>query len=353
MDAASAAIRSWRVLAAELDGAGAWHETAADRGRLAAGGKPVVLVVRIEGQLPDWDQVRLKDGVLGLLSRWRADGVPVEVVEIDHDCGTARLAAYGAFLGSLRAALPGDVRLSLTALPAWLGAPGLTEILTAADEAVLQVHAVADPKSGLFDAGRARRWMDAFGGVSGKPWRVALPAYGSKVTWDERGRIAAVDSERPSLVGGKGAAELMASPGEMAAFMAAVERDRPKGLAGIAWFRLPTDRDVRAWSLATWLAVVGRRPLRPHLSTVAQPAGQPGLYDLLLVSDGTTDAALPARIRLEGNCAAADGVNFYEAGRDAGGFVLSRMRDGLLRSGESRAVGWARCGRGAPRLHLE
>lgn len=351
--ASAGPIRAWRVLAATMDGEAGWRAARVDAAALSATGKPVVMVVRIEGQLVRWDQDRLRRDVLALAARWRAAGIAVTAIEIDHDCGTARLAAYAGFLKALRTTLPDGVGLSLTALPAWLDAPALRDVLAQVDEAVLQVHAVTDPRGGLFDAGRALGWMRAFGKVTAKPWRVALPTYGSKVVWDGEGRIVAVDSERPSLVNGSNARELRAMPEEAAAFLAGLDLDRPKHLAGVVWFRLPTGDDTRSWSLATWLAVVNRQPLSPHITAAVQPADQPGLYDLALVSDGTTDAALPARITIEGSCGAADGINFYHVERAAEGLVLSRTRDGLLPPGRSRGVGWARCELGAPILHID
>ncbi len=351
--ASAGAIGGWRVLAAELDGGGVWREAGADLALLAAAGKPVTMVLRIEGQLAQWDSVALRRATLALLWRWRAAGVLVAAVEIDHDCGTGRLAAYAGFLSALRAELPADTRLSLTALPAWLGAPALAGVLASVDEAVLQVHAVSDPRAGLFDARRARAWMDAFDKVMERPWRVALPAYGSRVAWDDRGRIAAVESERPVLVGGVGARELLARPEEMAAFLARLDRDRPARLAGIAWFRLPTGDDRRAWSLPTWLAVTGRRPLNPHLTAEPRPTATAGLYDVVLTSDGATDAGLPAVIRVRGACEAADGVNGFAVDREAAGIVLRRTRDGLLRPGQARVAGWLRCAGGPPALALE
>ncbi len=351
--ASAGPIRAWRVLAATMDGEAGWRAARVDAAALAATGKPVVMVVRIDGQLVRWDQDRLRRDVLALAARWRAAGIAVTAIEIDHDCGTARLAAYAGFLKALRAALPDGVGLSLTALPAWLDAPALRDVLAQVDEAVLQVHAVTDPRGGLFDANRALGWMRAFGEVTAKPWRVALPTYGSKVVWDGEGRIVAVDSERPSLVSGSNARELRARPEEAAAFLAGLDGDRPKHLAGVVWFRLPTGDDTRSWSLATWLAVVNRQPLRPHITAAVQPADQPGLYDLALVSDGTTDAALPARITIEGSCGAADGINFYHVERAAEGLALRRTRDGLLPPGRRRGVGWARCDGGAPILHLD
>ena len=137
---------------------------------------------------------------------------------------------------------------------------------------MLQVHAVLSPTRGLFDAKRAQAWLDAYAAQTRKPWRVALPAYGSRVAWDDEGRIAAVESEQPALMPGGRSAELLVTPADMAAFVSRIEDRRPPGLAGIVWFRLPTRVDARAWSLPTWRAVLARQPLRPALSVSAQAA---------------------------------------------------------------------------------
>ena len=349
---AAGSVSSWRVLAAELDGQGVWRTSNPDRAALAATGKPVVLVVRIEGQLARWDGVRLRRAVLALAGDWRRDGLTIAAIEIDHDCATARLPAYAEFLRQLRAEMPSDIRLSLTALPTWLGSPALDSVLAQVDEAVLQVHAVSDPRGGLFDAHRARGWMRDFGNRMGRPWRVALPAYGSRVVWDAKGRIAAIESERPALIGGAVSNELIASPQDMADFLTALNRDRPPHLAGITWFRLPTDGDTRAWSLPTWRAVVGGQQLRPRLIATAEDAETSDLYDLILTNDGNSDAALPERVILGGRCADADGVNGYGIERNADGLTLRRATNGLLRPGGSRAIGWARC-EGSPGLRLD
>ena len=157
---------------------------------------------------------------------------------------------------------------------------------------MLQVHAVLSPTRGLFDAKRAQAWLDAYAAQTRKPWRVALPAYGSRVAWDDEGRIAAVESEQPALMPGGRSAELLVTPADMAAFVSRIEDRRPPGLAGIVWFRLPTRVDARAWSLPTWRAVLARQPLRPALSVSAQAAG--GARDLILANAGDADAAPPS-----------------------------------------------------------
>lgn len=334
-------IREWRVLAAQTDARGALQPMALDRAALAATRRPVVLVVRIDGQLPQWDANALLAQVVALRDAW--NGPALAGIEIDHDCGTARLPAYADFLARLKRAL-GATPLSITALPAWLSSGELENVTAQADEVVLQVHAVQSPRAGLFDPALARAWIDRFAARVRKPFRVALPTYGSRVSWDGGGRVVAVESEAPLLAGGTAASELVAAPAEVAKLLTGLRDDPPRGLAGVVWFRLPTVRDTRAWSLPTWRAVIAGAKLEEALATFFQPGAAPGAADIVLRNDGETDARLPARIGLPAGCAVADGVNGYALAYAEGHPFLRRERDGWLRPHYQRAVGWARCG---------
>ncbi|HLJ20059.1 MAG TPA: DUF3142 domain-containing protein [Stellaceae bacterium] len=211
-------VRDWRVLAAEVDGAGRLRATEVDWAALSATQRPVIPVIRIDGQLAHWGEAQLLADIRDLLRRWRQSAVPVAGIEIDHDCATARLPEYARFLTELRAEL-GGTPLSITALPTWLGSRALDRVLAATDEVVLQVHAVQDPHAGLFDAATASRWIEALGRRTSKPFRVALPAYGTRVSWTAEGRIGAVESERPLLIDASASVELMASPSEVASLL--------------------------------------------------------------------------------------------------------------------------------------
>jgi hypothetical protein len=345
-------VRAWRVLAGEMDGQGQWRTFTPTWRALAASGKPVIAVVRIEGQLRQWDEVTLLADVQAVLASWRAQGLMFTGVEIDHDCATSRLPDYTHFLQALRASLLPHERLSVTALPTWLDSSQLDLLLAQADEAVLQVHAVQSPRAGLFNADKARAWLTAFAHHTRKPWRVALPAYGTRVSWDEQGRVAVIESERPTLVGTDGASELFVDPAVMQRFVSALEADAPHGLAGIVWFRLPTGDDTRAWSEASWRAVLGRVPLRTSLSAMAGGTDDPHRYDVRLVNDGDADMPLPPLIRVDGSCAAADGINGYGLQRRGHDIYLQRLRVGVLRAGRQQTVGWLRCD-AAPTLHLD
>ncbi|RXZ32348.1 DUF3142 domain-containing protein [Oxalobacteraceae bacterium CAVE-383] len=362
MQASGDLVRTWRVLAAESDDADAdrWTDVAPDWTALAAAKRPAIMVMRIDGQFAEQQETAMQAATiahaLALVKRWQQAGVRIAGLEIDHDCATARLPAYARLLTALRRQLDPAISLSITALPTWLDSPALDGLLAAADEAVLQVHAVLNPRQGLFDARLAHAWLSEFAKHTQHPWRVALPTYGTRVTWDANGRIAGIESERPmpAPAGPNVAAELVAQPETMAAFVSQIERDRPRGLAGLVWFRLPTTDDARAWSLPTWRAILARQPLtaglevlarapRPQLQSAAGSRTDAGLRDVMLVNSGGTDAALPSSVRLDARCRTADGINGYVLETDAQGMYLRRTRDGLLRAGRQRNIGWLVC----------
>jgi len=334
-------VRTWRVLAGETSAGGRDIDARPDLAALAATQQPVVMVLRIDGRADTLDAAPASVRIGAWIAQWRAAGVRVAGVEIDYDCATSQLPVYTEFLASLRKTL--DVPLSITALPTWLDSRALDALLATVDESVLQVHAVMAPSRGLFDAERARAWLKAYATRTTRPWRVALPAYGSRVAWDDSGRVVAIESERPALQGGGRDAELLARPQLLAEFVASLERDAPDGLAGIVWFRLPTQADQRAWSLPTWQAVLARAPLAPRLSVQAQAPHQTGARDLLLANTGNADAELPFVVRLGGSCRHADGINGYTLEYDDQGLYLRRAHEGLLRPGFQRNIGWIRC----------
>lgn len=336
-------IGTWRVLAAQLDEHGRLRPVAIDWRALERSARPVVLVVRIEGQLAQSDEAQLLADVRAMLDQQRRDHAPAAGIEIDHDCGTTRLLAYARFLTKLRAGLADGVRLSITALPAWLPSRDLDAVIASADEVVLQVHAVRDPRAGLFDAALGLQWANSFARRTAKPFRVALPTYGSRVIWREDGSLLAVESEAPRLAGGASAAELTAAPTEVAALLRGLERDPPATLAGIVWFPLPTVQDRRAWSLDTWRAVIGGEDLEADIETVVRDSATHGMRDVVLLNRGAVDAELPPTVALARACTIADGVNGYALAHTASGLVLQRRRVGLLRGHHQQIIGWMRC----------
>ncbi len=326
-----------RVLALQFHPKAGWARAYPDLQQLIADGRPVVMVIRLDGQLPQPDQAQILDQTASLLAEWQASGVNLQGVEIDHDCASARLPVYMDLLAALRSALPTNLALSITALPTWLNSPHLEALLRQVDSSVLQVHAVNDPRDGLFDPQQAKRWADAYGKRSEKPFLLALPAYGVAVIEASR----QVESEAPLDVSGS-RRELLADPQQVANLLTTLDERRPEKLRGIIWFRLPLPGDRRAWPLATLQAVIHGQPLNASITVDVNQAGP--LRELTLVSNGNRDVDLPARVSLAGShCEAADAVAGYRLERGESGPVFVRKQPARLAAGQRQALGWARC----------
>jgi hypothetical protein len=335
---------SLRVLVLQIDRTG--HVATSqdvDWPALKATGLPVTAVVRIDGSLSDEHlRERVPELIDQELERWRSEGYGGGTLEIDYDCATSKLADYARLLADIRARVLNNGTLSITALPAWRNAPELDAVLAQVDSSVLQVHAVSDPSGGLFDAALAAQWVEDWSRRNAhKPFLVALPAYGARLKLDPGGRIAAVESEQRLPQRSAGSRELKVDPRDVAALIAQLGARAYPNLAGFAWFRLPREGDERAWSLRTLRAVIQRQPLQSQLR-VALQTNTSGALDLVLHSDGTLDVPLPARLRVDGNCSAADGANGYTAVR-ADTWQFERAGDADLRAGSSRRIGWLRC----------
>jgi len=350
VEKAAPMVEAWRVLAAETDHSGGLQVFSPDHAALAATGRPVILVIRIDGTGDAIEDPALPTRIRRILDAWRDAGGAPAGLEIDHDCATSRLAAYGRFLADLKPLL-GSTRLSITALPTWIGARALPAILSTTDEAVLQVHAVEAPGRGLFDPDRALGWIEAFAAISPKPFVVALPAYGARVVWDQDGRLAAVESEMTGRAEGARSAELTAPPVLVASLLRRAAALPATGLAGFVWFRLPVAGDRRGWSLATWRKVMTGAPLEAKIAVETEPGAGPAVRDLVLVNHGDVDGEPPVRIPLPAGCTSADGINGYHLAPD--GTSLDRIEAGLLAGGRTRRIGWIRCPEGTEVAHVE
>jgi hypothetical protein len=346
-------VRAWRVLLAEADRSGRWADIAVPWKDLLATRRPVVAVVRIDGRLDEArigalaDQIVAKVAVTSDAVAMARPGSTLAGLEIDYDCPTSRLATYARFLAELRARLPRPLALSITALPTWLNSRALEGLTPPLDEIVLQVHAVDDPRRGLFDPVRAEGWVREFGRRIGRPFRVALPVYDVRVSWHADGRLASVEGEVPLLTGVRDSALLGAAPETILRFLGTLSASAPQGLVGVAWFRLPTEADSRAWSPATWRAVIGGALPPRQVSAALVPTERPGLWSVSLSNDGATDAPLPRQVRLDRACELADGANGFQLKVAGGGserpLILEAAGEGRLRAHRKRVIGWARC----------
>ncbi len=335
-------IRDWRVLLAEADSRGKWSAAAVDWQALAQSRRPSVLVIRIDGQIASLDEGALLDELLTRIDEARRSDRAIAGIEVDHDCATARLAKYARFLAALRGRLPRSLPIAITALPTWLDSPLLETVIAQADEIELQVHAVENPHMELFDRRQALEWIERFARL-GRPFRVSLPTYGARVSWRADGSLVAIESETPLRAGGDEAVELMASASEVAGLVRDLRENPPSNLRGIAWFRLPTSDDRRAWSIATWRAVMRGRLVQGRLEARVRPSGRPGINLLWLENTGDIDLELPRRVEMPPACTIGDGANGYAAIADASNLTLRRQGGAALRGHQEQMIGWIRC----------
>lgn len=329
-----------RVLALQAFPNAGWSRARIDSALLKRDARPLIAVIRLDGQLKALDPQAVTAQILQVLADWQGQGLTLAGVEIDHDAGSARLSVYTEFLAHLRGALPANLPLSITALPAWLDSPQLPALLATVDSSVLQVHAVSDPRRGLFDPEQAQRWAKAWGRVTDKPFYLALPAYGVALLADADG-APVVESEVPLERGGQ-RRELLADPQQLSRLANELREDRPAHLAGLIWFRLPLANDRRAWSLSTLRAVARGDALSSQLGVTFNEHN--GLQDIALRNVGNLDSAWPARITLKAqSCEGADALAGYALQQTADLLTFTRLRDGRIPAGGQRAIGWARC----------
>jgi hypothetical protein len=331
-----------RVLAAQDQPGEGWVDAKVDLPSLKSDGRAVRPVIRLDGRVPSLDANAIAGKAHDLVAKWRAAGVQAGGIEIDFDCAAARLDEYAKLLAAIKAKLPGDATISITALPSWLGSPGLPGVLARVDESVLQVHAVTDPRHGLFDPKQARAWIDAYAKATDKPFRVALPAYGSALVVDAQGNRVGVESEA-GLPQPGARLELFADPPAVAGLVRELGQDKPAHLIGFVWFRLPLPGDRRAWPLATISAVIAGMPLRADWSPDISDSGT-GAFDVIVRNSGNIEAPLPASVDVGGTgCSEADALPGYRLEKGQGKLRFVRESGATLPATQARPLGWVRC----------
>jgi hypothetical protein len=329
-----------RVLALQSFPQAGWSRARIDPDLLRQDGRPLIAVIRLDGQLKSLDPHDVTAQVQQLINDWQRQGLTLAGVEIDHDAGIARLPDYRRLLTELREVLPASMPLSITALPAWLNSSELPALLSVVDSSVLQVHAVSDPQKGLFHVEQAKKWTQAWSRITLKPFYVALPAYGVALLPASNGRPV-VESEVPIERDGE-RRELLADPQQLRDLALALRDNPPAHLAGLIWFRLPLANDRRAWSLTTLRAVARGEVLESQLGL--QVTEHEGLFDISLVNRGNLDSPWPARLTLGASaCDGADALAGYALQQTQDLLTFSRLRNGRIAADGQRAIGWARC----------
>jgi len=123
------------------------------------------------------------------------------------------------------------------------------------------------------------------------------------------------------------------APATVAAFLRWLEKASPRHLAGVVWFRLPLAGDQRAWTPATWRAVVTHRETAVRLTGELQPGDRPGQQVVVLHNAGAMDGTLPAALIVKAPCRGMAGRNGYVLEREGDDSVFLRSQPALLRAG--------------------
>lgn len=329
-----------RILAAQNHPKEGWVNTNINVQQLAQDQRPIIAVIRLDGQLHTLNTVQILQQLQQLTQTWQQLPVKLVGLEIDYDAGNAKLADYVEFLQVLRQQLPTSLSLSVTVLPAWLNTAALSALRNVTDHTVLQVHAVNPLTQGLFDPAQAATWIERYQQQAQRPFYVALPAYGAGMT-----ASGAVESEVTLPEAGI-RQEYIVDPRAVAALIQQIQHQPPAQLKGWLWFRLPLPNDQRAWAWSTLQKVITEQPLQAQLQLQAKAATQ-GLYDLTLVNFGDLPAVLPATITLQGQaCHVADIRPIYQPNLQANGLQLKRnsqLQNNTLAAGNSQILGWVRC----------
>ncbi|WP_338848991.1 DUF3142 domain-containing protein [Massilia sp. W12] len=312
IDSSSQWLTQWRVLVAQLDGNGAWQRSAWQGAPLRMSGLPLVAVFRLEGNLAMHQRKQVIQQLVRHMKELRASGLLWQGMEIDHDAASADLQQYALFLQELRAKLHAAglyPAISVTALPDWLTHNAYAEVEAASNHVVLQLHGPHLNPGQIFDAKHAQTWVRQLAARSQRPFWIALPNYGVRLHWDAPHTAARVEAEAPLAKKGMRMREVLVSPRAVQAFIHQLEQHgAPPNLHGIVWFRLPTARDQRSWSLATWQAVLRGERLNTALYAELQPAPRhPGWQRLQVQNEGVLDLPLPGQVLVQGECSLVDG----------------------------------------------
>ena len=298
-------------------------------------------MIRIDGRL---DEARIPALLDQVMARIEPVSAALAGVEIDYDCPTSKLATYARFLAALRSRLAPSLKLSITALPTWMTSSRAR---------------AADPRSRRDRPAGPCRGRSAPRPVRSGPGRAlgarlrpahppAFPCGASRLrrARDLAVRRAAGERRRrdaPARRRDERRAARAPRPRRSCNSCTPCTIGAPEGLVGIAWFRLPTDADSRAWSLQTWRAVIAGELPAARLSAGLVPAERADLWTVTLSNDGPVDAALPRQVRLDPACEAADGANGFRLAAAGGPLVLEATGGGRLRANRKRIIGWARC----------
>lgn len=329
-----------------------WHQADVNVALLQKDGRPITLVLRLDGQIPRLPAEVLLHKLQPILALYQQAGIALAGIEIDYDCARSQLIAYRQWLQGFRAALPKELALGITALPDWLQSAEFGPLTAQVSQVTMQLHAVLSPQQGLFAPKLAKKWAIAAAAQSQSPLYFALPAYHSAlITPTPNNKTAPpstamqpywVESEVPLDIKGE-RRELRVEPAMLQQWLAWLHNQQFAHLKGIVWFRLPLPSDQRSWAYATLAAVATTQPLTTDIRLRLQPG--PHGFDLIAQNNGNIPALFTTTIQLKGsNCLGADALAGFQLTQQQHQFQLSPAKEVQpLAVAEQRTLAWFTC----------
>ncbi len=277
--------------------------------------------------------------------------------EVDYDCAASKLKGYEFWLRSLGQVVH-PTPLVITTLPAWLDQAEFPALVHQVDSYVLQVHSVPTlaetGHASLCDPVLARDWVGEASRI-GAPFTVALPTYWCMAGFDTSGKLVgvAMDSVQPSWPAGTRMLEFGPNADEIADLTNEWRENRPPGMRGIVWYRLPVATDQRNWRWPTLLSVMAGKHPEHHLQ-VTQNGQVP--VDLSLANTGNAEEDLHCDVVVHwigSRPVACDALPGWSVTSSEGQAVFSTTNSYRLRlsPGANTSVGWIRLAQGP--LHFK
>lgn len=275
-----------------------------------------------------------------------AESIGIDEIQIDFDCPESKLGFYALWLEEIRAVLPKNLFLSITAVPSQMNAKNFEKALKYCDYFTLQIHNIANYGGGLeiFDFENALseiRRADKFG----KKFMVALPTYSHFVEIGENGKLSKVLSENFAGVSERASLrtkKISSNPLEVEKLSLSIKELELKNFCGEIYFRLPCGNEISNWSLETLLSLAKREKLKLSHRVFTAEAGN--VCDVFLENTGNVDLCAPfeAFCKIE-NAKYCEGVGgFVFNGRTDGGVILKNGDDLTfkLKPNKKIKIGW-------------
>lgn len=332
------------IRAAELKWDGARFEIQQPVTSLPVPGRGLVVRIGASASRLEWTPGQIAP--VAEIFRTLAQLGPSEI-QCDYDCPQKRLGRYRVLLEALQTAA-GSVPVVPTTLPSWLDEPDFKPLVSPRGNYVLQVHSLHLPKKAgdpvqVFSPDTARAAARKATAL-GLPFRIAMATYGCEVRFGPDGKVTDVISEditsAAPATGPRSYA--FADPVESARLVRGWTDDRPTGLQGIVWYRLPVEGDRRNWPWET-LRLVARGEEDPT-TPVFEASPGPGARDLHIANHGKFPVRLPSAITIHTPVIAADAAGVYRLDDHFDGLrlVLREDRWPWIDPGKKIPAGWLR-----------